>query len=54
MKRRDFIKDSAVSVLGVGSARHNFEPGAFGSERSPIVLPQAESKGPFWPDGTKS
>src|SRR6266478_3106565 len=53
MKRRDFIKDSAVSALAVGTAVHAFEPETFGSERSPISLPQAESKGPFWPEGAR-
>src|SRR5260370_32321254 len=51
MKRRDFIKDSAVSALALGTAPHTFEPETFGSERSPTSLPQAESKGSFWPHG---
>jgi len=53
MKRRDFIKDSAVSALAVGTAHRNFEPETFGSARSPISLPQADSKDPFWPDGAR-
>jgi peptidoglycan/xylan/chitin deacetylase (PgdA/CDA1 family) len=53
MKRRDFIKNSAVSVLAVGTAGHTFEPGTTGGERSPVALPQAESKGSFWPDGAR-
>ncbi len=53
MKRRDFIKDSAVSALAVGTAPHTFEPKTFGSERSPISLPQAKPKAPFWPDGAR-
>ena len=53
MKRRDFIKDSAVSALAVGTAPHVLEPETFGSERSPISLPQAESKSSFWPDGAR-
>ena len=53
MKRRDFIKDSAVSALAVGTASHTFEPGTFGSERPPVSLPQAESKASFWPDGAR-
>jgi|GraSoi2013_100cm_1033763.scaffolds.fasta_scaffold16740_3 hypothetical protein len=53
MKRRDFIKDSAVSALAVGTVPHTFEPETFGSERSAISLPQAESKGSFWPDGAR-
>src|SRR5260370_16967338 len=53
MKRRDFIKDGGVSALALGTARHTFEPETFGSARSPISLPQGESKGPFWPDGAR-
>ena len=53
MKRRDFIKDSAVSALAVGTARHTFEPGTTSGERSPVSLPPAESKGSFWPDGAR-
>jgi hypothetical protein len=53
MKRRDFIKDSAVSALVVGAVPHTFEPETFGSERSAVSLPQAESKGSFWPDGAR-
>src|SRR5258708_22754695 len=53
MKRRDFTKDSAVSALAVGPARHPFERGTTGGERSPVPLPPAESKGSFWPDGAR-
>src|SRR6266478_8008523 len=53
MKRRDFIKDGGVSALALGTARHTFEPETLGSARSPISLPQEESKGPFWPDGAR-
>src|SRR5260370_19224516 len=53
MKRRDFIKDTAVAALAVGTARHTFEPETFGRERSQFALPQAESKGSFWPDGAR-
>jgi len=52
MKRRDFIKDSAVSALAVNTARA-FEPETFGIGRSPISVPQADSKSPFWPDGAR-
>src|SRR5258706_12617504 len=51
MKRRDFIKDTSVSALAVGTASHTFEPETFAKERSPISLPEAESKRPFWPEG---
>jgi peptidoglycan/xylan/chitin deacetylase (PgdA/CDA1 family) len=51
MKRRDFINDTAVSALAAGTASHIFAPETFAKERSPISLPQAESKRSFWPDG---
>jgi len=53
MKRRDFIKETAVSALAVGTASRIFEPETLASERSPISLPQEESKGSFWPDGAR-
>src|SRR5712672_3357468 len=53
MKRRDFIKDGAVSALAVSTAHRNFEPETLGSGRSPISLRQADSKGPFWPEGAR-
>jgi hypothetical protein len=51
MKRPDFIKDSAVAALAVGTAPHTFKPDTSGIGRSPISLSQAEFKAPFWPDG---
>ena len=53
MKRRDFIKDSAVSALAVGAAPHTFESAPPKSGRSPLSFPQAESEAPFWPDGAR-
>jgi peptidoglycan/xylan/chitin deacetylase (PgdA/CDA1 family) len=53
MKRRAFIKDSAVSALAVGAAPHAFASVSSGSARSSIAFPQPESDGPFWPDGTR-
>src|SRR5258708_22267163 len=53
MKGRGIIKDRAVSGLAVGTARHSFERGTTGGERSPASLPPAESKGSFWPDGAR-
>ena len=52
MKRRDFIKDSAVSALAVNTARA-FEPETFGIGRSPISVPPADSESFFWPDGAR-
>ena len=53
MKRRAFIKDSAVSALAVGTVPHAFAAMTPGSGRSPISFPQPESKGPFWPGGAR-
>jgi peptidoglycan/xylan/chitin deacetylase (PgdA/CDA1 family) len=53
MKRRDFIKDSTVSAFSVGTALHIFQPETLGSETSPILRPQADSKGFFWPYGAR-
>ncbi len=32
MKRRDFIKDTSVSALAVGTASHTFEPETFAKD----------------------
>jgi peptidoglycan/xylan/chitin deacetylase (PgdA/CDA1 family) len=53
MKRRAFIKDSAVSALAVGTVPHAFASMTPGSGRSPISFPQPEPKDPFWPDGAR-
>jgi peptidoglycan/xylan/chitin deacetylase (PgdA/CDA1 family) len=53
MKRRDFIKDSAVSALAVGARPHAFASVTPGGRRSPISFPQPESDGHFWPDGAR-
>src|SRR6267154_626955 len=53
MKRRDFIKDSAVSALAVGRTSHAFEPGTFGEGKSSASLPQSVAESPFWPDGAR-
>jgi len=53
MKRRDFIKDGAVSALAVGRTSHAFEPGTFGEGKSSPSLPQSDAKSPFWPDGAR-
>src|ERR1700719_2585928 len=53
MKRRSFIRDSGVSALAVSAAPHAFASITLGNGRSPISLPQPESKGPFWPDGAR-
>jgi peptidoglycan/xylan/chitin deacetylase (PgdA/CDA1 family) len=53
MKRRDFIKDSAVSALAVGARPHAFASVTPEGGRSPISFPQPESEGYFWPDGAR-
>jgi peptidoglycan/xylan/chitin deacetylase (PgdA/CDA1 family) len=53
MKRRDFIKDGAVSALAAGTAPQIFEPETFARTNSPISPSQDEFKGSFWPDGAR-
>jgi hypothetical protein len=50
MKRRDFIKDSAVSVLVLGAPSQSLEGEVFASR---VSTSQAESEGSFWPDGAR-
>jgi peptidoglycan/xylan/chitin deacetylase (PgdA/CDA1 family) len=53
MKRRDFIKDSAVSALAIGTASQSLEGDVLGSGRPRVSSAQAESKDSFWPDGAR-
>jgi peptidoglycan/xylan/chitin deacetylase (PgdA/CDA1 family) len=53
LKRRDFIKDSAVSALAIGTASQSLEGDVLGSGRSAISSAQAQPKSPFWPDGAR-
>jgi peptidoglycan/xylan/chitin deacetylase (PgdA/CDA1 family) len=53
MKRRAFIKDSAVSALALGTAPHAFASKIRESGGSPVSYSQPESEGPFWPDGAR-
>jgi hypothetical protein len=50
MKRRDFIKDSAVSALALGAPSQSLEGEVFASR---VSTSQAESEGSFWPDGAR-
>ncbi len=52
MKRRDFIKDSAVSALAIGAASQSIEGDVLGSGPR-VSSAQAESKDSFWPDGAR-
>jgi peptidoglycan/xylan/chitin deacetylase (PgdA/CDA1 family) len=53
MKRRDFIKDSAVSALAIGAASQSLEGDVLGSGRSRVSSAQAESRDSYWPDGAR-
>src|SRR3984893_15525319 len=53
MKRRAFIRDSAVSALAVGATPRAFTSVSSDGGRSAISFPQPESEGPFWPDGAR-
>jgi peptidoglycan/xylan/chitin deacetylase (PgdA/CDA1 family) len=53
MKRRNFIKDSAVSALAIGAVHQSFEGDVLGSGRSTVSSAHAESKDAFWPDGAR-
>ena len=43
MKRRDFIKDSAVSALAVGTAPHTFGTEDFRQRKVPDLAPAGEA-----------
>jgi len=53
MKRRDFIKDTAVSALTVGTVSQSFERDFLGSGRPMVWSAQAQPKDFFWPDGAR-
>jgi peptidoglycan/xylan/chitin deacetylase (PgdA/CDA1 family) len=53
VKRRDFIKDSAVSVLAIGAASQSLEGHVLARGRSKVSIAPAESKGAFWPAGAR-
>src|SRR3984893_6735964 len=53
MKRRDFIKESAVSALAIGTASQSFEGDVLGSDRAARSSSQMKTKGPLWPDGAR-
>jgi peptidoglycan/xylan/chitin deacetylase (PgdA/CDA1 family) len=53
MKRRDFIKDSAVSALAVGTASQSVKRDVLGRGRSKFLSSEAQPKDPFWPDGAR-
>src|ERR1700722_18287136 len=53
MKRREFITQTAVSMLAAGAASPPPQSKGFAMQRLPNSSAQVSSKGPFWPDGTR-
>ena len=53
MKRRDFIKDAAVSALAAGVASQTPQPKGFAMQTSSISSELRSSEELFWPDGTR-
>jgi peptidoglycan/xylan/chitin deacetylase (PgdA/CDA1 family) len=53
MKRREFIKQSAVSTFAAGGAFQLSAQQTLGNEGSRIPPSHAESNGRFWPDGAR-
>lgn len=53
MNRRAFIKESAVSALVLGAPSQSLEGHVPAGGRSKVSSEQAESEGPFWPDGAR-
>ncbi len=53
MRRRDFIKSSAVSVFAASTVSQTEQPKGFAMERSSTPSAQLISQAPFWPDGAR-
>src|SRR5258708_4753113 len=53
MKRSEFIKDSSVSALTVGTELRTFQPETFCREPSSTFSPHTESEGAFWLEGAR-
>ena len=53
MKRRDFIKDGAVSALAAGVVSQTLQPKGFAMQTSSTSSALRSSEGPFWPDGAR-
>jgi peptidoglycan/xylan/chitin deacetylase (PgdA/CDA1 family) len=53
MKRREFIKQTAISVLAAGAASQPPQPKGFAMKKLPNSSAQLSSKSPFWPDGAR-
>ena len=53
MKRRDFIKDAAVSALAAGVVSQTPQPKGFAMQTSSTSSALRSSEAPFWPDGAR-
>src|SRR5271155_3293438 len=53
MKRREFITQTAISVLAAGAASQPSQSKGFAMNGLPKSSAQLSSKGPFWPDGAR-
>jgi len=51
MRRREFMKQTAVSVLAAGAVSQSLQPKGFAMTNPLNSSAQLSSKGPFWPDG---
>jgi len=53
MKRRDFIKNTAVSALAVSAVAQTLPPKGLAMQESSTLPATFTSEGPFWPDGAR-
>ena len=53
MRRRDFIKRSAISAFAASTVSQTMQPKGVAMERSSTSSGQLTSQAPFWPDGAR-
>jgi peptidoglycan/xylan/chitin deacetylase (PgdA/CDA1 family) len=53
MRRREFIKQTAISVLAAGAVSRSLQPKGFAIKKPSNSSAPFSSKGPFWPDGAR-
>ncbi len=53
MRRRDFVKRSAISVFAASAVSQTMQPRGVAMERSSTSSAQLTSQAPFWPDGAR-
>ena len=53
MRRRDFIKRSAISAFAASAVSQTMQPRGVAMERSSTSSAQPTSQAPFWPDGAR-